>query len=147
MDEVEALLLTGGKGIARDEAAVVHLLHRVAATLRDHRSRMGTLSQDVSRMAVERESRSHPIARAVEALAALTDEQRKQLLDSGYNAELERLKRAKDELELARTATLNEANRVKFALASLLSDDELTPAARQKIANEMARLGSGAGRS
>lgn len=133
VDEVEALIMGGGKQFSRSDENVMHLLHRMAATLRDQRSRMTAMSQDVERIKVEKETRSHPMAKAVEALSALTDDQRRQLLDSSYMAEMDKLKRAQEELDLARTAALNEINRVRFALATLVEDEEIPPPVRQKI--------------
>lgn len=140
LDEVEALLLNGGKVLSRNEAATQHLLRRVAATLRDHRSRMDALQRDVARIRAEREVRDHPVARALEALAALSEDERRQLLDASYLAEVDKLAKSQEEANLARTAAINESNRVRFTLAGLLSDETIPAAARQKIADVVTGL-------
>ena len=134
------LLLNGGKVFVKDEAAIRHFLSRVAATLADQRNRLTALQHDVSKMAADRQTRSQPLARAMEALAALSEHERGQFMDASYNAEMEKLQRAQEEAYLERTAAANESNRVKFAIAALLEDDTLTPEARQRIANALASL-------
>lgn len=134
------LVLNGGQVFLKDAAAIRHFLSRVGATLTDQRNRLNNLAQDVSRMSSEREFRGQPIARAIEALAALTDDERRQLMDTTYLAEMDKLQRAQDEAYLERTAAANETNRAKFALASVLEDPNLPPDVRQRIANAMASL-------
>lgn len=139
-DEVDLLLLNGGRVLLKDEAALRHFLGRVAATLTDQRSRLNSLQQDVSRISAEREFRGQPIARAIEALSALSEDEKRQLMDSTYLSEMDKLTRATEEAQTARTAAANEANRVKFALASVLEDPDLPAQVRQKIANSLAQL-------
>ena len=141
-DEVDALILSQGKALTKDSDAMVHFLHRVSATLRDHRGRMTGLSHDFSRMQAGQITRSHPVARAIEAIAALSPQERTQVLDAGYAAEVSRLERAQEELALARTAMANESNRMRFALATFIADETLPASARQGLADAVARLQS-----
>lgn len=141
-DEIDALILGQGKALTKDSDAIVHFLHRVSATLRDHRSRMTGLSHDVSRMQAGQASKSQPVSRAIDAIAALNPQERTQVLDAGYAAEVSRLERAQEELALARTAMANESNRMRFALASFIADETIPASSRQALADSVARLQS-----
>lgn len=139
-DEVEALILNGGKVLSRNDAALSHFLRRVGATLRDHRNRMAGLQKDVSKIRGEKEMHSHPMAKAMEALAALDDEQKRQLLDAGYLAEVDKLQRAQEEAQLAKTAAINESNRLRFKISALLGDETIPASVRQRIANAVTEM-------
>jgi hypothetical protein len=140
MDEVEALILNGGQ-VLREPRRVLHFLNRVVTTLRDQGARVSQLQQDVETIRRERSQSAHPMARAVQAIAELTEEQKQQLLDHGYLLELEKLKKAQEDAELVRLGAENEINRVRMALAGLLEDPSIPSEAKQYVRMTLGRIG------
>jgi hypothetical protein len=139
-DEVEALILNGGAVFAKDQTALVHLLHRVAATLRDQRERLARLQADVDRIRSDRADARLPMTRAMEALNELNVDEQRQLLDRRFVAEVEKLRDAQQRTELEQAAARNEVNRVRLILAELLNDPAVDPGTRQRVINAEQRL-------
>lgn len=142
LDEVEAFILDGGRLFERDKGRVVHLLHRVAATIRDHHRRYTELHDDVDRIRSRQEDRSHPMVRATEAIAALSPEEQRQLLDINYLAAVDRLEQEQATTERARLLAVNDINRVKVLVASLLSDPALPVDARGRLESLLGQINS-----
>jgi hypothetical protein len=140
VDEVEALILNGGQ-VLREPRRIVHFLNRVMTTLRDQGSRVAQLQQDVENIRRERSQSAHPLARATQAIAELTEEQKRQLLDNGYLLELEKLKKAQEDAELAKLGAENETNRVRLALAGLLEDPTIPSDVKQHVRLTLSRIG------
>ena len=132
LDEVEALTLTGGK-VFKDANIALHFLSRVTATIKEHRRKMVDFQLDIDRMKTKRSEENHPLTKAINALEALTPEQKKQLLDSGYIAAVEQLKEKEDLAERTRLASLSETNRMRMAFSKLLQDPEVSQEMRVKI--------------
>lgn len=142
-DEVEALILNGGAVLLKDQAALLHFLHRVAATLRDQRERVSRLQEDVGRIRTERSDARRPMSRAMEALNELTPDEQRQLLDQRFVAEIEKLRAAQQRAELEQAGARNEVNRARLILAELLNDSNVDPGTRQRVANAESRLSRG----
>jgi hypothetical protein len=132
LDEVEALTLSGGK-VFKDTNVSLHFLSRVSATLKEHRRKLVDFQLDIDRMKIKRSEENHPLTKAINALEALTPEQRKQLLDSGYITAVEQLKEKEELAERARLASLSETNRMRMSFSKLLSDPEVPQDVRVKI--------------
>jgi hypothetical protein len=139
-DEVEALILNGGQ-ILRDPRRIVHFLQRVAATLREQGARVARLQADVETIRGERAVNQHPLARATQAIAELTEEQKHQLLDAGYLLEVEKLRKAQDDAELVKLGAENESNRIRLALAGLLEDPSIPSEVKQHVRVTLTRIG------
>jgi hypothetical protein len=140
-DEVDALVMNGGQVLTRQPGRLVHFLNRVAATLREQGARVARLQADVDAIRTERAASSHPMARAVQAIAELDDAGRKALLDEGYLRELARLEEAREAAELVRLGAENEANRIRHALAELLEDPSVPSETKQHVRMLLARIG------
>jgi hypothetical protein len=140
-DEVEALIMNGGKIFSQDGRRIVHLLHRVATTIREQGARIAALQADVERIRVERAASSHPMARAVQAISELNDDEKRQLLDDGYLRELARLEKATEEAELTKLGVLNESNRIRHALAGMLEDPDVPSETKQHVRVVLTRIG------
>ena len=132
LDEVETLTLTGGK-VFKDANIALHFLSRVTATIKEHRRKMVDFQLDIDRMKTKRSEENHPLTKAINALEALTPEQKKQLLDSGYIAAVEQLKEKEDLAERTRLASLSETNRMRMSFSKLLQDPEVSQEMRVKI--------------
>lgn len=133
IDEVESLILDGGRIFARDRELVVHLLERVAATIKDHRRQITELHDDVDRIRAQRAETEHPVSRAAAALAALTPEEQRKLLDSNYLAALDNLEEERVRAERLQILAGNDINRVKMMLGTLATDTTLEASAREKV--------------
>lgn len=142
LDEVEALLLDGGRVFSGDRDRVVHLLQRVAATLRDHHRRYTELNDAIDRIRAEQADRSHPLTRAAEAIAALSPEEQKQLLDLNYLAALDRLEEERASAERTRLLAVNDVNRVKVVVGMMLADPSTTPEVKTRLEELLAQLNS-----
>ncbi len=140
VDEVEALILNGGQ-VLREPRRIVHFLNRVGATLREQGARVARLQADVEAIRVERASNQHPLARATQALAELTEDQKHQLLDAGYLLELEKLRKAQEDAELVKLGAENESNRVRLALAGMLEDPNIPSEVKQYVRMTLHRIG------
>jgi len=140
LDEVEALILDGGRLFFKDRERVVHLLERMAATIKDHGRRMSELHDDVDRIRAERAEGEHPLARASAALAELDLEQQAVLLDANYIAALEQVQDDRAQAERMRLLAVNDLNRVRMLLAGLISDTALTSETQEKIKTLLAQL-------
>ena len=140
LDEVEAMVLDGGRMFLKDRERIVHLLERMAATIKDHGRRMSELHDDVDRIRAERSEKEHPITRASAALAELDLEQQAKLLDSNYIAAMERVQEDQGRAERMLLLAVNDVNRVRLLLAGLKDDDSITPNAREKIDSLLAHL-------
>jgi predicted DNA-binding protein (UPF0251 family) len=133
LDEVEALQLNGARQISRDEAAIIHFLSRVAATLKDNRKRLADLQSEMDRTAIRKSDSEHPMTRALKAISELDDEGRRQLLDIHYLAAVDEAERFAGEAEKAQIAAINEMNRARFALNELLADPLIPADIRDRI--------------
>jgi hypothetical protein len=133
LDEIEALQLNGARQIARDEASVIHLLSRVAATLKENRKRLADLQSEMDRTVMRQSDAEHPMTRALKAIAELDDAGRRQLLDIHYLAAVEEAERFAGEAEKAQIAAINEMNRARFALNELLADPLIPGEVRSRI--------------
>jgi septal ring factor EnvC (AmiA/AmiB activator) len=140
LDEVEAMVLDGGRIFLKDRERIVHLLERMAATIKDHGRRMSELHDDVDRIRAERSEKEHPITRASAALAELDLEQQAKLLDTNYIAAMERVQEDQGRAERMLLLAVNDVNRVRLLLAGLKDDDSITPDAREKIDSLLAHL-------
>jgi septal ring factor EnvC (AmiA/AmiB activator) len=140
LDEVEAMVLDGGRIFLKDRERIVHLLERMAATIKDHGRRMSELHDDVDRIRAERSEKEHPITRASAALAELDLEQQAKLLDTNYIAAMERVQEDQGRAERMLLLAVNDVNRVRLLLAGLKDDDSITPDAREKIDSLLAQL-------
>lgn len=140
LDEVEALILDGGRLFFKDRGRVVHLLERMAATIKDHGRRMSELHDDVDRIRAERAEGEHPLAKASAALAELDLEQQAVLLDANYIAALEQVQEDRAQAERMRLLAVNDLNRVRMLLAGLISDPAVTSNTREKIEALLAQL-------
>jgi hypothetical protein len=133
IDEVEALILDGGRLFLKDRDLVHHLLERVAATIRDHRRQVMELHDDVDRIRAQRAETDHPLTRAAAALAALPPQDQKKLLDSNYIAALEALEAERERAQRMQLLAGNDINRVKSMLAALALEPGVGPETREKI--------------
>jgi outer membrane murein-binding lipoprotein Lpp len=141
LEEVEALILNGGAAVAKEQRRMLHFLHRVAATLREHGMRMSKLQRDVESIREEKSAAGHPMARAVQAISELDEQQKRQLLDEGYLRELAKLEKARADAELIKAGAENEGNRIRMALASILEDKEVPSEVKQHLRNLLERIG------
>jgi hypothetical protein len=139
--EIEALILNGGKALERPPGRLVHFLHRVAATMRDHGQRVAKLQHDVEMIRSQRTAAGHPMARAVQALSELDEVQQRQLLDEGYLLELAKLSKAREDAEMVSAGAQNETNRVRHALGTLLEDPEVPSEVKQYVRVALNRIG------
>jgi len=140
LDEVEAMVLDGGRMFFKDRERVVHLLERMAATIKEHGRRMSELHDDVERIRAERSENEHPITRASAALAELDLEQQAKLLDSNYIAAMERVQEDQGRAERMLLLAVNDVNRVRLLLAGLKDDVSLSTDAQEKIESLLAHL-------
>ncbi len=143
-------MLDGGRLFDRDRGRVVHLLQRVASTIRDHHRRYTELHDDISRMRSRQEDETDPMNRANAAIAALNPDQQRQLLDINYLAALDRLEVERQATERARLLAANDLNRVKLLVSTLASDSSIDPTVRtrlEELAGQLAalRIGNPAG--
>jgi len=140
LDEVEAMVLDGGRMFFKDRERVVHLLERMAATIKDHGRRMSELHDDVDRIRAERSENEHPITRASAALAELDLEQQAKLLDNNYIAAMERVQEDQARADRMLLLAVNDVNRVRLLLAGLKDDVSLSTDAQEKIDTLLAHL-------
>jgi|MesohylFT_1024984.scaffolds.fasta_scaffold03174_3 hypothetical protein len=144
LDEIEALQLNGARLIAKDDAAVVHLLSRMAATLKESRKRQADLQSEMDRAAMRQADAEHPMTRALKAINELDDEGRRQLLDIHYLAAVEEAKTFATEAERAQIAAINEVNRTRLAIAELLADPSVPGEVKARIQLTLSRISPGA---
>lgn len=139
-EEVDSLLSGDVRKIAGDKKAVVLLLHRMGATLREVNQRLASLSMELERSRQAQADGAHPMQRALAALAALDDGQRREILDRNYLSAMDALEKERALTELARTAAQSSHNRVRMLLGSLL-EEELPSSARGRIESMLRDLG------
>jgi hypothetical protein len=137
LDEVEALGLSSS---VRSPEQIAHLLSRVGATIKEQRRRMAELQRDVETMALRKAQDDHPMSRALAAIAELSEDELRQLLDVRYLSAMEDLVKERANLERARTLMVSESNRARFALARLLEDPDLGDGVRQRVEATLAQL-------
>ena len=142
LEEIEALQLGGGRLIAKDEASVVHLLSRIAATMKEGRKRQAELQSELDRSRMKNSDAEHPMTRALKAISELDDEGRRKLLDIHYLAAVEDAQSAAAEAEKAQISAINETNRVRFALAELLADPLIPGEIRARIELAISKFAS-----
>lgn len=139
-DEVQALLDGDVRKLAGDKKAMVLLLNRVAATLHDTSQRVASLTMELDRLRQDRAQAAHPLQRALDAIAALDDEQKREILDRNYLSAMDQLQEEKRMAELARTAAHSATNRVRYVLGTLLQQD-LPVEARLAVEAALSELG------
>jgi hypothetical protein len=140
LDEVEALLLDGGRIFERDRGRVVHLLQRIGVTIRDHHRRQTELNDDMDRLRAVQQDLAHPLNRATEALAALSPEEQRQLLDVNYLAALERLEQDRAAADQARLLAVNDINRVRLLVGTLTADATMPAEVRARLEAMLSQL-------
>jgi hypothetical protein len=82
------------------------------------------------------------MVRATEAIAALSPEEQRQLLDINYLAAVDRLEQEQATTERARLLAVNDINRVKVLVSSLLSDPALPVDARGRLESLLGQINS-----
>jgi hypothetical protein len=141
-EEVDRLLVTDGVFFTRDPRRVVHLLSRVRATQQRHQETLRGLHRDI---AVLTEADRHPLQKAVDALLALTPEQRKMVLNVQENAHLAELEQETARASRARAAAASDANRVRFAVSKALAHPGLPAEVDALLRDLLANLSGGWG--
>jgi len=141
LEEVEALILNGGRALTKEPGRVVHFLHRVANTLKEQGRRTSKLQRDVEDIREQRASAAHPVARAMQALSELTEEQKKILLDEGYLLELAKLEKSRGDAELMKAAAENETNRIRMAIGAVLEDPNVPAETKAYLRSVLERIG------
>jgi len=132
LDEVEAYLLSGAK-LFKDPNTITHFVNRVSATLKEHRRRSVALRDVVERLKIKKRQGAHPVARALESLESLSEEDKRKLLDINYLAALDQLKEKEEVAERTRVATISETNRMRMAFSKLIQDPTIPADVRNKI--------------
>lgn len=141
LEEIEALILNGGRALTKEPGRIVHFLHRVANTLKEQGRRTSRLQRDVEEIRQQRASEAHPVARAMQAISELDEQQKKLVLDEGYLLELAKLEKAREDAELISAGAQNETNRVRHALGLLLDDPEVPSEVKQYVRMALTRVG------
>lgn len=141
LEEIEALILNGGRVLTKEPRRVVHFLHRVANTLKEQGRRTARLQRDVEEIRQQRAAAAHPVARAMQAIGELTEEQRKLVLDEGYLLELAKLEKARGDAEMTRAAAENETNRIRMAIGSVLEDKDVPADTKAYLRQLLERVG------
>jgi len=138
-EEVQALLDGDLRKLAGDRKATTLLLHRMAATLQDNSQRMAAMAADLERLRHDRAQAAHPLQRALDAIAALDDSQKREILDRNYLSAMDELREERRMAELSRTAAHSAANRVRYVLGTLLQR-ELPNDVREAVASALQDL-------
>lgn len=141
LEEIEALILNGGRVLTKEPGRIVHFLHRVANTLKEQGRRTSRLQRDVEEIREQRSSAAHPVARAMQAISELTEEQKKTVLDEGYLLELAKLEKARGDAELVKAAAENETNRIRMAIGAVLEDTEVPAETKAYLRSILERIG------
>jgi 16S rRNA G527 N7-methylase RsmG len=141
LEEVEALILNGGKVLVKEPGRLVHFLHRVANTMKEQGRRVGKLQRDVDAIREQRTIAAHPVARAVQAISELDEQQKKVVLDEGYLLELAKLEKARGEAELMKAAVENETNRIRMAIGAVLEDTSVPAETKAYLRSVLERIG------
>jgi 16S rRNA G527 N7-methylase RsmG len=131
LEEIEALILNGGRVLTKEPGRVVHFLHRVANTLKEQGRRTSRLQRDVEEIRQQRASAAHPVARAIQSISELTED----LL------ELAKLEKARDESEMMKAAAENETNRIRMAVAAVLEDANVPAETKAYLRSILERIG------
>lgn len=135
------MILNGGRALTKEPGRVVHFLHRVANTLKEQGRRTSKLQRDVEDIREQRASAAHPVARAMQALSELTEEQKKILLDEGYLLELAKLEKSRGDAELMKAAAENETNRIRMAIGAVLEDPNVPAETKAYLRSVLERIG------
>lgn len=141
LEEIEALILNGGRVLTKEPGRIVHFLHRVANTLKEQGRRTSRLQRDVEEIREQRASAAHPVARAMQAISELTEEQKKIVLDEGYLMELAKLEKARGDAELVQAAAENETNRIRMAIGSVLENKDVPAETKAHLRSILERIG------
>jgi hypothetical protein len=141
LEEIEALILNGGRALTKEPARIVHFLHRVANTLKEQGRRTSRLQRDVEEIRQQRASEAHPVARAMQAISELDEQQKKLVLDEGYLLELAKLEKARGDAELVKAAAENETNRIRMAIGAVLEDTNVPAETKAYLRSVLERIG------
>ena len=142
LEEVEGLLLDGGRLFAKNRERVLHLLERFKATIRDNQRKMSDLHDDVDRIRGVRAETEHPMAKAAAALAELDLQQQAMLLDANYIAAMEDLETQRKEVDNIRLLAINDINRTRSLIATLAADGDLDPNTSTKLQELLRQINS-----
>lgn len=125
LDEIEALQFAGAKPVLKNQQALLHLLDRMAAALRESRSQQATLIEELELARARKAQAAHPVEEAKAALAALTEEQMRALLDASYWAAVDELNAERETLAHTQLAAVSALRKVRFRLAQLADEPQL----------------------
>ena len=141
-DEVEALVYAGAKPLLKDQEALLHFLDRVLAALREARAAQEALRNELEVASMRRQASGHPLEVARQALAALSPEQARDLLDAGYWQAIDELNAQRESYERGELVLVTALRKVRFSLSALLQDQEMSDEARQALRTTIEELPS-----
>lgn len=132
-EEIDDLLLTDGSYFLRDPRRVRHLLTRMRAAFAYHVQQMRNLQRDIEQMHATARKRATPMSAALDALRQLSLDEQRQVFDVRAQVLIDAVHAAQSDAERARTAATSEANRARFALATVLQDEAVSAEVRDKV--------------
>lgn len=136
IDEVEALIASGGKGLVGEKRAMLHFLLRVADTMKALQKQMLRLHREIREANDTRSRTGRPTTLdPMDAARFLTPAQREMLYEGSQRERLAATSKLYDEVNTLRKQLHADANRMKLLISTLLDDPTLPPEVRQRLAS------------
>lgn len=135
-------ILESPKSFTRDSEKVIHFVKRALFTVSILRRRMEGLRSEVERLQVQKFEASEPLTRALEALRALSEEEKSKVLGAYNQERIALAEKSIKDAQRAQAGAMSESNRVRFMLAKLAKDPRLDRSAQEIIEDVVKQLPS-----
>lgn len=131
--EVEQLLASGGRAF-KDTRRLMHLLHRVHATIQTHREQRQGLHQEIARLRMQQDKVGVPTTLSPkDAVKYLAPEAIAELAGGYLRTQIEHTVRKTAEAEQARARYTASLSGLQLAIATVIASGDLPEAASAKL--------------
>lgn len=137
LEELDALVLNNGSIFKKDPRNILFFLQRVIKSFNTYQETIMSLNRDMAAARSASVSNMHPVDRALKVLEDLSESDLDRVLHENYVRELRKLTKLTEDNELIKLGYINESNRVRSAIATLLADGKLSLADSSLIREQL----------
>lgn len=126
LEELDALLLNNGSIFKKDPRNIIFFIQRVIKSFNIYHETIVSLNRDMAAVRSASVSTMHPVDRALKVLEDLSETDLDRVLHENYTKELNKLTKLIEDNELVKLGYINESNRVRSAITTLLADGKMS---------------------
>lgn len=136
--EVELLIETAGKGLLKNQRALVHFLNRVLRTMHGYRDQMQRLHREMQQSQLSQEHSGAPTTlHPIDSFRYLSEEEKKRVMDRHLEEKYDALQAELRATQAARGEVDRIVNALKFQLAGVLDEPSVPSRVKQQLSQLM----------